>query len=91
MTGSNTRTSCKTLFSSIGILTLPSEYILSLMRFLSQNIEIYAFNSSVHEFNTRDKLKLLKPTVHHNTSDVCLLHKHKCFQQITKNSLLIWY
>jgi hypothetical protein len=31
------------------------------MSFLSQNIEISVFNSSVHEFNTRNKLKLHKP------------------------------
>jgi hypothetical protein len=63
MTGSNTRTSCKPLFRSIGILTLPSQYILSLMSFFSKNIEIYVFNSSVHEFNTRNKIKLNKPIV----------------------------
>jgi hypothetical protein len=33
------------------------------MRFLSQNIEVYVFSSSVHEFNTRNKLKLHKPVV----------------------------
>jgi hypothetical protein len=50
MMGSNTRTSCKPSFRSLGILTQPLQYILSIMSFLSPNIEIYAFNSSVHEF-----------------------------------------
>ena len=63
MTGSNARASCRPLFKSLGILTLPSQYILSLMRFLSQNIEMYVSNSSVHEFNTRNKLKVLIPNV----------------------------
>jgi hypothetical protein len=31
--------------------------------FLSQYIEIYVFSSSVHEFSTRNKLKLHKPIV----------------------------
>jgi hypothetical protein len=61
MTGSNARASCRPLFKSLGILTLPSQYILSLMRFVSQNIEMYVSNSSVHEFNTRNKLKLQYP------------------------------
>jgi hypothetical protein len=33
------------------------------MRFLSQNIEMYVPNCSVHDFNTRNKLKLHTPTV----------------------------
>jgi hypothetical protein len=63
MTGRNARASCRPLFKSLGILTLPSQYILSLMRFLSQNIETYVSNSSVHEFNTRNKSKLHMPNV----------------------------
>ena len=34
MTGSKTRASCKSLYQSLGILTLTSKYILSLMKFL---------------------------------------------------------
>ena len=63
MTGSNTRVSCRPLFKSLGIMTLPSQYILTLMRFLSQNIEMYVTNGSVHELNTRNKLKLYVPNV----------------------------
>jgi len=61
MTGSTSRISCKTLFQKLEILTLTSQYILSLMRFLSSNLEIYKFNISVHNINTRCKLKLHKP------------------------------
>jgi len=32
-----------------------------LMRFLSSNLEIYKFNTSVHNISTRCKLKLHKP------------------------------
>jgi hypothetical protein len=31
------------------------------MRFLSSNLEIYKFNISVHDINTKHKLKLHKP------------------------------
>ena len=61
MTGSNTRASCKPLFQSLGILTLTSQYILSLMKFVLQNQERYTFNTEVHNINTRNKLKLHQP------------------------------
>jgi hypothetical protein len=60
MTGSSSMTRCKLLIQKLEILTLPSQYILFLMRFLSTNLEIYKFNSSVHGTNTRHKLKLHK-------------------------------
>jgi hypothetical protein len=62
MTGSTSRISRRTLFQKLQILTLTSQYILSLMRFLSSNLEIYKFNTSVHNISTRRKLKLHKPT-----------------------------
>jgi hypothetical protein len=61
MTGSTSRISCRTLFWKLKILTLTFQYILSLMRFLWSNLEIYTFNTSVHNTNTRRKLKLHKP------------------------------
>jgi hypothetical protein len=62
MTGSTSRISCRTLFKKLEILTLTSQYILSSMRFLSSNMDIFTFNTSVHNINTRLKLKLHKPT-----------------------------
>jgi len=44
MTGSSSRISCRTLFQKLQMLTLTSQNILSLMRFLSSNLEIYKFN-----------------------------------------------
>jgi len=60
MTGSRPRTSCKPLFQSLGIMTIPSQYILSLMNFVLQNQERFTPNIEVHNFNTRNKLKLHK-------------------------------
>jgi hypothetical protein len=62
MTGSTSRISCRTLFWKLEILTLTSQYMLSSMRFLSSNLEFFTFNTSVHNINTRLKLKLHKPT-----------------------------
>jgi hypothetical protein len=63
MSRSSTRTTCKILFRKLKILTSISQYILSLMRFLSSNLDIFTFNSSVHNINTRLRLKLHKPLV----------------------------
>jgi len=63
MTGTTARTSCRPLFRELQILTLASQYIFSLMRFLSSNLEIYKFNTSIHNINTRHKLKLHMPAV----------------------------
>jgi len=61
MTGSRPKTSCKLLFQSLGILTITSHYILSLMKFLLQNQEKFTFNTEVHNIKARNKLKLHKP------------------------------
>ena len=61
MTGSTSRISCKTLFQKLEILTLTCQLIFSFMRFISSNLEIYKFNISVYNINTRCKLKLHKP------------------------------
>jgi len=55
-TGSGSINYCKLLFQSLEILTLPSQYILSLMKFLSLILEIYTFNCTVCGINTRNKL-----------------------------------
>jgi hypothetical protein len=62
MTGLSSRTLCQPLFQRSEILALCSQYILSLKKFLSQNLEIYTFNSTINGFNTRTKLQLKKPS-----------------------------
>jgi hypothetical protein len=62
MTHSTSRISCRTSFWKLEILTLTSQYILSSMRFLLSNLEIFKLNTSVDNTNIRLKLKLHKPT-----------------------------
>lgn len=52
----------QTVAPNLEILTLPSQYTLSLMRFLSTDLEMCTFNSSVRDINTRRKLKLHTPS-----------------------------
>ena len=61
MTGSTFRASHKPLFKTLEILTMPSQYILSLMTFLANNLEYFSFQSSIHEINTRRKVQMHKP------------------------------
>ena len=63
MTGSPPRATCRTLFCKLGILTMVAQYVLSLMRFLASNLELFTFNTSVHGINTRTSSKLHKPSV----------------------------
>jgi hypothetical protein len=60
MTGLSSRTPCQPLFQRSELLALCSQYVLSLKKFLSQNLKIYTFNSTIHGFNTRNKLQLHK-------------------------------
>jgi len=62
MIGLTSRTSCKPSFQRLELLTFSSQYILSLMRFLLQNLEIYTYNSTIHGLNTRNKLLMHKPS-----------------------------
>jgi hypothetical protein len=62
MTDSSSRTECKPLFQRLELLNLASHYILSLMRFLSLNLELYIFNSTIYDFNTRNKLHSQTPS-----------------------------
>jgi hypothetical protein len=62
MTAFSSRTPCQPLFQRSELLALRSQYILSLKEFLSQNLEICTFNSTIHGFNTRNKLQLHKPS-----------------------------
>jgi hypothetical protein len=64
MSGSPRRFPCKPLFQKLKILTITSLYKLHLIRFLSSNLDKFTFSSSVHRFNTRQRLKLFKPAAH---------------------------
>jgi hypothetical protein len=80
MTGTNSRTTCRNLFRKLGILTLPSQFIYSAMKFLSSNLDQFTFNSSMYNISTRHSLKLHKPTV-----------KLKMYQRSTYNSCINIY
>jgi len=52
---------CIRLFKKLEILTVPSQYIYSLMSFFVGNQEHFQTNSSVHSINARNKHHLHRP------------------------------
>jgi len=62
MMGAHPRTSCRKLFKKLEFLTVPSQYIYSLMSFFFiGNQDKFLTNSSVHGTNTRHKRHLIRP------------------------------
>ena len=73
MTGSSRRMPCKPLFQKLKILTLTSQYVFCLMRFLSSNLDKFTFSSTIHSFNTRQKHKLHKPVAN------LIMYQRSCY------------
>jgi hypothetical protein len=61
MTGINPRTTCRSLFKNLKILTVSSQYILSLMKFLVSNLKYFTFNNIIHCKFTRNRMCLHVP------------------------------
>jgi hypothetical protein len=58
MMGHSCRESCRDLFKELGILTLRSQYIYSLMTFVIKNGEKFVTNKDYYELKTRQDLNL---------------------------------
>jgi hypothetical protein len=52
MTNSSNRISCHGLFKELGILSLCSQYILSLVLFVAKNMDDFIIESDIHSYNT---------------------------------------
>jgi len=66
ITGCGNRESCRNLFKELNILLLMSQYILSLLTFVSNNREQYFANSEIHNINIRHTSNLHLPRAHLN-------------------------
>jgi hypothetical protein len=63
MVGYKRNQSCRELFRKLGILPLPSQYIFSLLIFLSKNRNQFTANSEVHNCTTRQQINFHLPSV----------------------------
>jgi len=64
--GHGNRESCRNLFKKLNILPLMSQYIITLLKFVSNNREQYFANSKIHNINTRHTSNLHLPRLHFN-------------------------
>jgi len=64
--GHSNREPCRNLFKELNILPLKSQYILSLLTFVSNNKEQYLTNSEIHNINTRHTSNLHIPRAYLN-------------------------
>jgi hypothetical protein len=55
MMGINHRNSCRPVFKELNILTFASQYTLSLVTFVKNNLELFTFNCTVHNKLTRNR------------------------------------
>ena len=63
ITGKGRCDSCKQLFKKLNILTLSSQYIVSLIDFVIKNRELYGTNRDVHGLTARNSFDLHLPSV----------------------------
>jgi hypothetical protein len=62
MAGVKTRVSCREVFKKFNILPFASEFLLSLLSFIVDNMEKFQTNSDIHNINTRHKHDLHQPS-----------------------------
>src|SRR5215469_12827064 len=61
LTNKSKQDSCQLLFKQLQILTLPSQYLYSLLVFVVKNRDLFSLNSDIHNLNTRFKNNLHLP------------------------------
>jgi hypothetical protein len=62
LTSIGRRDSCRQFFKQLQILILPSQYIFSLLLFVTKNREMFLSNSEIHDINTRNNSNLHLPS-----------------------------
>jgi hypothetical protein len=62
ITNTGRRDSCHQLYKQLQILSIPSQYIFSLLLFVNKNKGLFLSNSEIHDINTRYSYNLHLPT-----------------------------
>jgi hypothetical protein len=63
MTGCGRDDPCRKLFLFLEILPLPSQYIFSLLLFVTKNMKNFTVNSEMYQIETRQHANIHQPTV----------------------------
>jgi hypothetical protein len=61
MVGIRNKDSCREYFERLKILPLQTQYLLSLLFFVDENIDYFRLNSEIHGFNNTNKSNLHLP------------------------------
>ena len=61
MVGVRNRDSCREYFKRLKILPLQSQYLLSLLLFVAENVDYFRLNWEIYGFNTKNKSNLHLP------------------------------
>jgi hypothetical protein len=78
--GMKHRESCRPAFKQLKILTLTSQYILSLMTLMANNLEYFTFNYTIHnKLNKTWKKPTCSAVTFSNVTKRSLLHECKNF------------
>jgi hypothetical protein len=64
ITNNSRHESCRHLFKQLKILTLPLQYVFSVLVFIAMNRNLFLSNSDIHSFNTQNNLDLHLPSTH---------------------------
>jgi hypothetical protein len=62
MVGIRNRDSCREYFKRLKILALQSQYLLSFLLFVAENIDYFRLNSEIHGFKTKNISNLHLPS-----------------------------
>jgi len=78
--------SCRELFKQLNILPLPSQYILSIIIFISKNIDLLITNSEIHAISTRFNSDTLTFNYLNIIPERCLLFRSTIFNHLPPNN-----
>ena len=87
MVGAQPRTSCRSLSKQLEILPVRCQYLLSLMNFTIIYQDIFQTDSSIHNFNTSNKLHLHRPSANLSCFRKSTLYASKKFSAVFH---LVW-
>jgi len=86
ITNSGSRDTCRQLFKHLQILSLPSQYIFSLLVFVIKNRDFFQSNSEIHNLNTRYNRNLhLPPTNLTSVQKAVLFSGSKIYNHLPSN------
>jgi predicted Zn-dependent protease len=71
---SSKNASCRQLFKDLNILPIQSQYIFSILLFVTKNKDHFLSNSQVHKINTRQTSDLYVPTANFKIYQKCVYY-----------------